>query len=193
MLEEDFSSERLASMVKTGVVQNYSDRGVRIKGDPKAHEILLKTEASLKLGLTAGGWGVGPEGFTRVGLVPLSSSIVKGKISPEFGKNDVAVFIAYHAEKLSEDGRGGPLMSVVIMSERDAASFVEGIKSSPDLVYKLVRHLNGAPVTRDDGSPADIRPGRAVEILANTAVGGEIRQTIRSAPFEETFKPNPMF
>lgn len=193
MPEQEFSTERLASMVKTGVVQNYFERGLTMTGDQRALDILERTEACLRLGLTGGGWGVDPEGFTKVGLVPLSSQIVRGKISSDLDQNDVAVCMAYHAEKLSQEGRGGTLMSIVIMSKENAALFVEEIKSSPGLVYELVRHVNGAPITRHDGTPADIRPGKAVEISANTAVGGNISQTLNSTPFKEGFEPNPMF
>ena len=51
-------------------------------------------------------------------------------------------------------------------------------------------YVNRGPITRFDGTPANIKPGKAVEILPNIKIGGSISQKSESAPFNGGFVAN---
>lgn len=190
---QEITSERLSSRIKSGAVENYTTRGYTPNGNEKAMDILYRTWADRKLGLSGNEYKRSPDGFTRVGLVPLSSPIISKDIREEFSPQDVAVCVAYYGEKMDEYKRSGVLRSVIILSKEDAALFIEKVKKNPGLVYDMVRQVNGGPIKKYDGSPADIKPGKAVEILANNSVGGNINQTTKTEPFKESFNPNSLF
>lgn len=183
-------SERLAGAIKFGAVENYSRRRMVVDGDEKVMGILHRTSVGAKLGLSEMGWGRS-EGFTRVGLVPLSSTLLTRDVTAGLNLQDVAVCIACYGEKVDEYSRSGAFRSVVVMSQADAEWFASEVRRKPGLVFSLIRQVNGGPIRKFDGTPANIRPGRAVEILANTSVGGTMSQTVESAPFPAGFNPNP--
>lgn len=79
------------------------------------------------------------------------------------------------------------------MSETDGRQFLEAVKANPGLAYQLVRHVNGGPITKFDGNPADIKPGKAVDVLPNNKVGGSISQKSQSVSFSPGFQANPLF
>lgn len=185
-------NERLAGAVKFGAVENYGIRGMAANGDKKVMEILYKTCVGNKLKLSEMGWGQS-EGFTRVGLVPLSSSLIRKDVATELDRQDVAVCIACYGEKVDKSRRNGAFRSVVIMSQSDAGWFVNEVKRDPCLVFNLIKNVNKGPIRKFDGSPASIKHGKAVEILANTSVEGTMSQTVESAPFPAGFNPNPAF
>lgn len=187
----EISSERLASMVKTGAVENYSKRGYKAAGDEKAMNVVYLTRVDDVLELSKS--YPGPEGYTNITLVPLSSSALAGKLDKSLSPQDVAICMAYYGIENDKFSRNGSFRSVVIMSEADGKQFLEAVKESPGLAYQLVRHVNNGPITKFDGSPADIKPGKAIDILPNSKVGGNISQASKSAPFSEGFEPNSMF
>lgn len=183
-------SERLAAAVKSGAVENYGGRGMVVDGDKKAMGILHRTRAGAKLGLNEMGWGRS-EGFTRVGLVPLSSSLITKDIVAGFNPQDVAVCVVCYGEKVDQSSRSGLFRSVIIMSQRDAEWFASEVRGKPGLVFSLIRYINRGPIRKFDGTPASIKPGKVVEILPNTSVGGTMSQKVESAPFPPGFNPNP--
>ncbi len=187
----EISTERLTSMVKTGAVENYSKKGYTTAGDEKAMDVIFRTRIDDSLGLSKS--YPGPEGYTNMTLVPLSSSALVGKLDKSLNPQDVAICIAYYGIENDKFSRNGSFRSVVIMSEADGKQFLEAVKENPSLVYQLVRHVNSGPITKFDGSPADIKPGKAVDILPNSKVGGNISQASKSASFSEGFEPNSMF
>lgn len=74
----EISTERLASMVKTGAVENYSERGYRTVGDEKAMDVITRTMIDSSLGLSKS--YPDPEGYTNMALISLSSPVLAGKI-----------------------------------------------------------------------------------------------------------------
>lgn len=191
MPEEVISTERLASMVKTGAVENYSERGYKTVGNEKAMDVITRTFIDSSLGLSKN--YPEPEGYTNLVLVPLSSPVLAPKLDRSLNPKDVAICMACYATKNDRSSRNGTFRSVVIMSEADGRLFLESVKKDPSLVYQLVRHVNSGPITRYDGSPADIKPGKAIDILPNSKVGGNISQKSQSTPFNFGFQANPLF
>jgi hypothetical protein len=123
-------SERLAGAVKFGAVENYGRSGMVVDGDKRVMEILHRTRAGVKLGISEMGWGRS-EGFTRVGLVPLSSSLITKEVAAGFNSQDVAICIACYGEKVDQSNRSGLFRSVIIMSPEDAEWFASEVKRKP--------------------------------------------------------------
>lgn len=195
MAETTLSHEQLAAMSKCKAVENYGPRGYTTTGDDTLLDCVLRpghVETRLQFAKSQTRAEVG---FTHLALVPLSSDAIdKRKGLPQgVGIGNIAVCIAYQGYNTDKFGRNSVLRAVVVMAQADAENFVSGVQQSPGLVYDLLRQANGRSVTKFDGTPADIRPGKSVETLANTKVGGHQQMPINSAPFPVGFTPNPLF
>ncbi len=194
MSEQIISGERLASMVKSGLVENYSPSGMKKDGsEALVKDFFTLTAMDSRLGLSPGSYELPKEGFTRVTMVPLSADFIpRDKLAKFDRKGDAVVCMAYYGADLDDSHRNGVMRSFVVMSRGNAQLFTDAVRSSPGLVYRLVRHVNGGPVKRSDGTPAQIKPGKNVEVLANNSVGGSITKTIKSVSFGGGFEANPL-
>jgi hypothetical protein len=190
------SIRQLLQSIKSFAIENRSQTGVYIKGDDKAREILSDPQSKIaqKVGFYPGRFGapIAPsEGHTHVALVPLSSSDLPQSVRQNFDpQQDVAILIDYQAHDIDSSHRKGPFSSVIILSKKDATGVVETIRKNPQYIFELIKNLNEGPVTKADDVPLDIKPGKAVTILANDSIGGDITETTQSAPFEKDYQPN---
>jgi hypothetical protein len=100
MAEEMMSSEELSSMVKTGAVENYSDRGYKTVGNKGAMDILHTTMLDRQLKLSED-YPDREKGYTNMALIPLSSSALAGKLDQDLDTGDVAVCMSCYGVKNS--------------------------------------------------------------------------------------------
>lgn len=190
--ESPFSPERLSSMIRGLCVENRGEIGYSRNGNEELiRRILDLGNVGSLTGLSKTGWE--EKGFTRLVSVPLSSPAIDKGTPSGFDPKDVALCFSFWGRRGDSVGRDGLYRAVIVVSQDDSQKFIEAAKAHPELVYNLLRVANGGHVRRFDGTPLDIKPGKAVEILANENVGGIMKQKVESIPFQAGFNPNPLF
>ncbi|MBF8250001.1 MAG: hypothetical protein HW400_602 [Candidatus Levybacteria bacterium] len=179
--------EQWAKKVKSAAVYNlYVGKGYQAVGDETTIEILHDVRNNDRR-LTSD-----PEkrNCTIMSVVPLASSYINKKLPLEVNSQDMAIYLSYYVKKIDELGRSGNLGALAIMSNNDALAFTEAVRVNPQLVYSLVRKLNGGPIQMN--RDAKINFGTNVRILPSYS--GNIFDRppdIESSPFPAGYNPNP--
>ncbi len=176
-------------MIKKGAMENVVEKkGFQPRGSEKIMDILYTTWLDNKLKLCGGS----REGFTHLGVVPLSNPEVPAEVKERLNPEDIALCVAFLGHDIDEFRRDGTFRGVLIMSKKDADLFIEAVRNNPELVYEAVRKVNNGHIERIDQKPAEIKPGEKVKISTISA-DGELEEPIESRPFKENFQPNPLF
>lgn len=125
---------------------------------------------------------------TVMSIVPLAASYTEGGLPLGVSSQDMAVYASYYVERVDEYGRSGYLEATAIMPKNDAKNFAQAVKENPQLVYSLIRKLNGGPIQMSKNAKIDF--GTHVEILSEDRKNPE--KNIKSKPFPAGYNPNPV-
>lgn len=196
------STNPWADRIKFGIAENYSPRGY-VLGNPEASDRNDDLQSALLISRTINQLELQPRDYTerkeysRVTTVPLASlpesefKTIQAQ-NPQISRDDILVVQSYASNSIDQSGRNGSFRSFAVMSRNDADKFVATVQQDPTQFTQLLHATNGGqPTTRWDGQPLDIRPGRTVTIVPNTAVGGSIASEIRpEVTYPENYKAN---
>lgn len=190
-MENLIPEETLRMIVKAACVENYGARGYERKGDENLMKnVLDNTGFSRSTELTTSEYG--KLKTTALVLIPLSDTRIKD-LPRNVSRKDVAVCVAFQGLNTDVTNRDAILKAVVVMDEKNANTFIEHSKQTPEIVYNLIRHVNGGVLKNYQGHPMKIHTGSELEVLSNEMVGGKVKQKSKSRPFKPGFEPNPLF
>lgn len=193
MTEGSVLNEKLSFGVKASSVENYTSRGYTPSHKEVADKLLNYSlvDNAVKLSPQFLSGEQRENGFTKMVLAPLSDKAFRQGLPEGISKQDTAVFFSYYGFQADASKRSPIMRAVVVMSASDASRFAEEVKKDPTLFYSFLRQVNGGPIQMYDQSPMKIKPGQAIDILANTSVGGSMKENTASLPFPSGYNPNP--
>ena len=193
--ETSLSSERLKLMTKAGAVENRGRDGYLREGEI-LNQALYKLLDQVTYVAGLGNFSTKDESEgkrVRVVFAPVNKIGVPYDSDKRVKGEDVAVCFAFEGLKVDRYNRDGVFRGIAVMSKTDAELFDKAVQDDPMLIFLLARAINGGPIRKHDGLPADLLPGKMATLLPNLRLGGTQKEPIFTKPFPDGYAPNPLF